>query len=362
MRIGIFGGSFNPIHKGHILIAKEAIKKLNLDKLLFIPAYQNPFKDLKGYVDVEHRINMIKMVLEDKMEICDFEAKRKTKSYTIDTVNYLSQKYKNDQLFLLIGSDNIPKLNKWEGIKEIASKTQIVVFERGNKYSKINIKKFNVQKLDNPLYDFSSTDYRKGKLEIVEPQVQEYIGKNFLYIEMIAKNMVDIERYKHLNFTAQFAAQLAKKWNFPIKKAYQAGFLHDIAKQWDHKKSYDFLKPYGYNKDNLPSYKLHQTCAYYYLRDAYKYPDLEVLESIKKHTSLTLDLNLLDKILFIADKICQGRAWPGIQKLRKLAFLDIEQAFKQVVYECCIVFNQSKGIKIDEEQWKIYAKWSGIEK
>ncbi|AWX42738.1 Probable nicotinate-nucleotide adenylyltransferase [Metamycoplasma cloacale] len=358
MRIGIFGGSFNPIHKGHILIAKEAIKELNLDKLLFIPAYQNPFKDLKDYVDVNHRIKMIEMVLEDKMEICDFEAKRKSKSYTIDTVNYLVQKYPNDELFLLLGSDNVPKLNKWEGIRDIASKTQIVIFNRGNTYSNINVKKFNIKRLNNKIYDFSSTAYRNGDLSLVEDCVQEYIGQNFLYINAIAKSMVDIPRYKHLNFTAEFAAKLAEKWNYPIKLAYQAGFMHDIAKQWGEEKSYAFLSKYGYSKANLPKYKLHQTCAYYFLRDVYKYPNQDVLNAIKIHTSLTNELTLLDKILFIADKICMGRAWAGIQKIRQLAFEDLDLALHQVVYECCIVYNKSLGVVIDDEQQKIYDLWS----
>ncbi|WP_412031422.1 nicotinate-nucleotide adenylyltransferase [Metamycoplasma buccale] len=357
MKIAIFGGSFNPIHKGHILIAKEAIQKLNLDKLFFVPAYKSPFKKNVNYVSEVHRTNMINLVMEEKMYLSTFELNKKNISYTIDTVKYFSQKFPNDELYLLIGSDNVNNLNKWKQIDIISKLAKIVIFERGNKYQKINIKKFNCLKLNNSIYPFSSTDYRKGNLLMVENIVQEYIGANFLYFDEIAKNMMSIERYKHLKFTADFALELAKKYNFDIQKAYQAGFMHDIAKEWDEENSYNFLKKYGYSKENLPFYKLHQTVGYFYLKDVYKYKNEDVLNSIKIHTSLKLDqLSILDKILFISDKICQGRKWGGIQKVRELAFQNLDEALKVVIQKCCIEYNNNLGKEITSEQWEIYNK------
>ncbi|ENY53766.1 putative nicotinate-nucleotide adenylyltransferase [Metamycoplasma alkalescens 14918] len=364
MRIAIYGGSFNPIHKGHIELAKYAINDLFLDKLFFVPANKNPFKKSRNYVDNQHRINMLKLVLEDKMFISEFETKRKGNSYTIDTVNHFKNKFPNDELFLLIGTDNIPSLNKWKNINEIAKKVKIIAFKRGNQYSKINVRKYNVKILNNPIWNYSSTNYKKGNLFEVEELVQEYIGKNFLYIDEIAKNFLfDIKdkkkqfRYFHLKWTAEFASELAKKHNYKIKNAYQAGLIHDITKNWSEEKSYAFLEKYGYNKNNLPVYKLHQTTAYYWLRDVYKYDNEEVLDAIKKHTSLDLELSSLDKILYVADKISKGRKWKGIEKIRKLSFEDLDKAFAYIVSRSEDYESNVRGHSFSPEQKEIYKKW-----
>ncbi|SFW05757.1 Nicotinate-nucleotide adenylyltransferase [Chlamydia abortus] len=114
MKIGIFGGSFDPIHKGHLLVASEAIKSLDLDCLYFVPANKNPFKKDKSYASNLHRINMIKLAIKDnpKMQISEFETNRNCISYTIDTVKYFRNKFKDDDLYLLIGSDNLNSLHK----------------------------------------------------------------------------------------------------------------------------------------------------------------------------------------------------------------------------------------------------------
>ncbi|RMA78499.1 nicotinate-nucleotide adenylyltransferase [Metamycoplasma subdolum] len=357
MKIGLFGGSFNPIHKGHILLAKEAIEKLNLDKLIFIPANQNPFKKDENYIDGKHKLEMIKIVLEDKMEVSDFEVKRKHVSYTIDTVNHFKTKYPHDELFFLVGSDNVNKLNKWKDIQSISEKVQLVILERGNEYSKVNLKKYGCIKLKNKIFNFSSTTYRNGDFSQVEKEVQRYIGANWLYFPQIAKSQLSTERFKHLVFTAELAAKLAEVNKQSVRKAYQAGFMHDVAKEWSQKKQYSYLEKYGFDKENLESYKLHQLCAYYYLKNEYMYPEEDVLNAIKIHTTLAFELSELDKIVFVADKLCQGRKWNGIQKIREIALENLDEGLKHVILECCIKFNNEKGAKISEEQQKIYDKW-----
>ncbi|WP_438340382.1 nicotinate-nucleotide adenylyltransferase [Mycoplasma sp. 125] len=364
MKIGIYGGSFNPIHKGHISLAKFAINELSLDRLYFVPTNKNPFKNSSEYVANNHRINMINMVLEDKMFLSEFETNRKGNSYTIDTINYFRSKFPNDELYLFIGTDNVPMLNKWKKIDEIANKVKICAFNRGNKFSKVNVKKFNVRILNNTIYNFSSTKYRKGDFSQVEDRVQKYIGENFLYFEEIAKNLIfDIKdkekqfRYFHLKWTAEFAIKLAKLNNYKIKNAYQAGYAHDITKNWNEQDAYDFLEKYGFSRTNLEPYKLHQTTAFFWLRDVYKYNNPEVLSAIKKHTSLDIELSLLDKILYVADKISQGRRWEGIEKIRQLSFQNFDKAFSYIVSRCAKYESDVRGHCFSEEQKEIYKKW-----
>ena len=112
MKIGLFGGSFNPIHKGHIKIAKLALENLNLDKIIFIPCQKNPFKKKMDYIDGKMRLEMIELVLEKNMEVSNLEISRQGLSYTIDTVKYFKNLYKDSELFLIIGSDNLQRLHK----------------------------------------------------------------------------------------------------------------------------------------------------------------------------------------------------------------------------------------------------------
>ncbi|BDX52774.1 nicotinate-nucleotide adenylyltransferase [Metamycoplasma equirhinis] len=357
MKIGIFGGSFNPIHKGHILIASDALQLLNLDQIIFVPTNCNPFKKKSDYVDNKHRIEMIKLVLKNKMSLSEFETNQKGTSYTINTIQFFKNKFPEDELYLLVGSDNVNKLNKWKDIDLISKLAKICIFNRNNKFSKINIKKYNCILLNNEFHDFSSTKYRLGNLNQVEPEVQKYIAKNFLYFSDIAKNWLSPERYKHLRFTAEFAAALAKNNNFSVKAAYQAGFMHDITKEWSQEKCYSFLKKFGFNKNNLEPHKLHQNTAYYWLKNNYMFEDEEILHAIKIHTTLDFELSVLDKILYVSDKLCEGRKWKGVQKSRKLALINLNEGLKEAITKCGIEFNNQKGITLSDQQKKIYKKW-----
>ncbi|UWW00528.1 hypothetical protein NW064_04695 [Mycoplasmopsis felis] len=162
------------------------------------------------------------------MELCDFEVKQNTVSYTINTVKYLKNKYKNDELYLIIGSDNITKLNKWKNIDEIASLTKIVVFKRNKNINKINIKKYNGILLNNPIWNYSSTDFKKGKLNYVNEKVMDYIQSKNLYLSEIIHNSMSAKKFtKHSVSTASFAAELAKVHNVSAKK-----FIYSWINTW----------------------------------------------------------------------------------------------------------------------------------
>lgn len=107
-RIAIFGGSFDPVHKGHLEAAMIAVEELKLDRLIFVPAAINPFKLDKQPILGRHRLRMLELsIASDVFEICDFEIKRKSISYTIDTLIHHRKRFKDAELFLLIGSDNL---------------------------------------------------------------------------------------------------------------------------------------------------------------------------------------------------------------------------------------------------------------
>ena len=121
MRLGIFGGAFNPVHNGHVNLAKSYLSSLALDKLLIIPTANPPHRSAIGFAGEEDRLNMLSLAFEDvdKIELSDIEFKRNEKSYTYDTVKELRKTYTNDEIFLIIGEDQFLMFNSWYKYKEL---------------------------------------------------------------------------------------------------------------------------------------------------------------------------------------------------------------------------------------------------
>jgi len=206
-KIGIFGGTFNPPHIGHMILADLVFDKLKLDELIFIPAYIPPHKAKIHLIDAKHRLNMLKLSINNKkyFKISDIEIKRGGKSYTYDTLMYLKSKNKNTKFYLIIGYDNYKDFTCWKNYKEILKNCKTIVLKRflnnetKNKhhvsYCQKKLKDVETELpsknfifIDNPILDISSTEIRnrikKGKsFEFyVTEKVASYIKKNRLYI------------------------------------------------------------------------------------------------------------------------------------------------------------------------------------
>jgi len=135
MKIGILGGSFNPIHTGHLVLAEDARVKLGLDKVLFIPAYLPPHKEEKDLLIAQERMRMVRMAVRGNpyFEALDIEVKRKGKSYSIDTLKALKEKYPSgDKFFFIVGSDALGYLSDWKDVDELMKLAKFVVASRPN--------------------------------------------------------------------------------------------------------------------------------------------------------------------------------------------------------------------------------------
>lgn len=196
-KIGIFGGTFNPIHSGHLMIAEFLREELNLDKVLFIPTGNPPHKDLN--VSAIDRYEMVKRAIKtnDKFDVTDIETKRENLSFTVDTVRELKLIYKSAKLYFLIGLDTLFQLRTWKKIDELSKEIDFAVALRP-KYidiSKINEEvsylqdnfDTNVEIIHTFQLEISSTDLRKrisdGKSVkyLMPDNVIEYIEENNLY-------------------------------------------------------------------------------------------------------------------------------------------------------------------------------------
>ncbi len=131
-RLGLFGGAFNPVHLGHLLVAQAAMEELELDKLFFIPAGQSPFKQEIPAAPAEKRLQWLRLALAGKTHyvVDDQEIKRGGVSYTIETVRDYAKKFPQAKLFWLIGADNVPMLNKWAEADELAGLVEFAAIPR----------------------------------------------------------------------------------------------------------------------------------------------------------------------------------------------------------------------------------------
>ena len=131
-QIGIFGGSFDPVHIGHINLAQETHKKFSLDLIFFIPVFQSPHKFHVPLTSDIHRMEMLKLAIKGNAQFCvsDTEMHKKEISYTIDTLNFFRSKHPNSELFLIMGYDNLLHLDSWKDSREILRKHHILVASR----------------------------------------------------------------------------------------------------------------------------------------------------------------------------------------------------------------------------------------
>lgn len=198
MKIGIFGGTFDPVHIGHLIIAERFCEIMCLDKCLFVPTYLSPFKiEQNPIIPIEIRLKLLELAIRTNplFEIEDYEIKSQQISYTIDTINFLQSKYPADELYLLIGADQAKDFHNWKDYKEIMLKANICIARRILDYE-LNIFPFElylnkdlmkVYKLSTPVIEISSTDIRErikeGKsVEYLLPaNVYNYIKENNIY-------------------------------------------------------------------------------------------------------------------------------------------------------------------------------------
>lgn len=188
MRIGILGGTFNPIHIGHLILAEEALSKLKLDKVVFVPTYIPPHKNVEGGIKPKDRLKMVELAIadNDSFEASTFELDSKKKSYSIDTLKSFRDNYgEGVQLFFITGSDLLKDLFSWKNVNEIFKMSKFIVANRPG-YPVKDVPAEVETVVITPI-EVSSEDIRKRLKEersiryLVPEKVRSYIIKHSLY-------------------------------------------------------------------------------------------------------------------------------------------------------------------------------------
>ena len=360
MKIGIYGGTFNPPHTGHLHAAKQAVQILGLDKLLLIPDRIAPHKEIPtGSPVPQQRLEMLRIAAagEAKMEVSDIELKREGASYSYLTVEALREIYPDAELYLLMGTDMFLTFETWKNPERITKNATLAVMYRGEKGERADIeaqkKRFEAQDakielVENQILSISSTQLRRLIAfqcagEFLPDGVGDYIRENGLYdtasdwknlpmeqLEAIVIRLLKPNRVAHVLGCRDTAVELAKRWGADVNDAARAGILHDITKALDGPLQLTLCREYGTILDEF----------------GYKYPKTlhaltgslvaerifgespAVVSAICHHTTGKADMNLLEKIIYVADYMEPCRNFPGVERLRELAFTDIDAALK----------------------------------
>lgn len=197
-RIGLFGGTFDPVHRGHIKIAKTAMEKADLDSVIFIPSGNPPHKTEQKVTDKWDRFEMVKIATEpyDCFSVSDYELNRKERSYSLNLIKHFKNIYKNDELYFIMGSDSLYNLPTWWHYEELMEICNFIVISRPVQYEKERLlekfqgseKPFRAFFIDGVNIDISATEIRDAlKMgqdisSFVEDDVLQYIKDNSLYI------------------------------------------------------------------------------------------------------------------------------------------------------------------------------------
>ncbi|MBR4341686.1 MAG: nicotinate-nucleotide adenylyltransferase [Lachnospiraceae bacterium] len=387
-KVGIMGGTFNPIHISHLMIAARAYDHFNLDKVIFLPSKQPPHKPLSEIASETDRCSMIKAAIKDYpfFELSEFELQREGTTYTAETLTLLKKQNPDTKYYFIIGGDSIDYFDSWNQPDVILENCVLLCAPRVSEsrltnnsmngydsssgqnekneyleydYEKIIeklIKKYSrikedgtrfipeIAMLPSPIVSVSSSrirEYVKCGLNIscmVPKGVEDYILSKGIYkdpffedIKAKQEKTLKPKRFKHVLDVAQTAYKLALAHGVDPIKAYTAGLLHDCAKYLNDKEILEEAEAYNIEIDEVErrnaSNLLHSKVGAAWTRDKFGIEDEEIISSIYYHTTGKPQMSKLELIIYLADILEPGRNIefdPTLDVLRTEASYDLE--------------------------------------
>ncbi len=366
MRIAIFGGSFDPVHIEHIRLAKRAIEELALDKLLIMPAYAPPHKAGKLLSPHEDRMAACRLAFEgvESVEISDYERKQGGTSYTYLTCRHFKKEYPNAQLFWLVGTDMLRDFPTWKNPEEILSLATLAVCGRNENedWAEREQADFCRRFGKNFVYlSYNATDVSSTKIRVLAgagmrltdftpPKVAEYIKEKGLYKIENADRALALEkesRRAHSIRVACLAAKRAVSLKIPERQAIAAALFHDCAKNVPLDSPYlaGLTVPEEWGKP--PESVVHQFTGAYLAERRFGVRDEDVLNAVRYHTSGRAGMSELEKLIFLADMLEEGRSYEGVELLRSLFWQgdSLDGCLKKALQET-LLFLEKKGAEV----------------
>ena len=379
-RIGIYGGTFNPPHTGHIGAGLQALQALGLSMLYVIPDRIAPHKEIpEGSPTPQQRLQMLRLALdgENAVIVSDLELRREGKSYTYETVEQLRTMHPDAELVLFMGTDNFLTFHAWRCPEKILDQASLGIFYRGDRDEKVQIAAqkakmeaagHKVYLVSNDVVEISSTNLRRMLIfrcadPFLPKGVGEYIRENDLYgvnrcykslpmdeLEQVVISLLKPSRVKHVLGCRDTAVELARRWGANEIDAARAGILHDVTKALDGPLQLTLCDEYGtiltdFGKKYPKT--LHALTGALVAERIFGENDA-VVSAIRHHTTGKADMSLLEKIIYVADYMEPNRDFPGVEELRRLAFSDLDAALK-LGLEMTLEHLKSQGAEVSPE-------------
>jgi len=353
MRIGVFGGTFNPIHNGHIALAKRLVEELKFDELMLIPTAQPPHKDGSEVISAEHRLEMCRLAAKQipNCVVSDIEIKRGGKSYTVSTLRLLLAERPDDEFVLLMGSDMFLSFLDWYAPDEILRLVRIAAIPREigelaalqAQCENLNARGGRTQVVDVEAVVMSSTEIRNSTelSQGVPADIERYILQNGLYgrdkklmidldeITGWLKGRLSVKRFTHTMNVANESLRLAQHYGLNGDEAYVAGLLHDCCKELDKDELLNILGDSDIINDQafLDSFPVwHGFAAERYIKNEFSIYNLEILNAVKYHTTARGGMSEIEKAVYLADLVSADRHYPGVESLRAKSYRSLDEA------------------------------------
>ncbi len=338
-KIGVFGGSFHPVHNGHLALARHAAEQLGIDRVLFVIDRIPPHKTLAEGADDSERLAILRLATENEplFEVETMELYREGTSYTVDTLRELKTRYPDSELYFFMGSDMLNSFTTWRMPEEIAKLAVLVCTVRsgqsgGEQETAEKLRELyhaRVILLDE-VSPLSSTAVRNNIRDampisgMIPENAEHYIYLNGCYqpkeiqaFYSLLKRDLKPSRMEHTAYVLQTALKLAERFGVDRNQARIAALLHDCAKYLPDEKllSYADTEP-----PMLPI--LHAAAGAERARDVYGITDPKILRAIRLHTTGDEDMTALDKVVYLADMTEPSRSFAGVDEIRKADSLD----------------------------------------
>ena len=353
MRIVFYGGSFNPPHCGHIEAARTISEHLKPDKLLIVPSNIPPHKELaEGSPDAQERLLLTKLAFADvpQAEVTDLELHREGKSYTATTVEQLLAQYPEAEMYLAMGTDMLLSFEEWYRFRFLLETLTLAVFVRseGEEAEMLRHAEYLKQQYGARIIPLRHEPKAMSSRDIRDMLCRR-MGASFLpeavYARIIANGDYDAKpelywlreksyallkpsRVAHVVGCESEAVKLAMKWGEDPENAAEAAILHDITKKLSLSEQLILCDKYGIINDIVEEHNvklLHAKTGAAMAKELFNISN-EVYEAIRWHTTGKTDMTLLEKIIYMADYIEPNRDFEGVEKLRELAYENLDAA------------------------------------